>query len=76
MCFFNMLRQIKCFVLKTIRFSESDCVADFVVGNIDMVTIKKKSTFPTLRVRTYSCIKVYKVTFWSTYFGQTLFIIH
>ena len=72
----NMLRQIKCFVLNTIRFSQSDCVADFVVGNVDMVTMEKKSTFPTQQVRTYSCIKVYKVTFWSTCFGQTLFFIH
>ena len=59
----NMLRQIKCFVLNTIRFSQSDCLADFVVGNIDMVTMEKKSTFPTHQVKTYTCIKVYKVTF-------------
>ena len=68
----NILRQVKCFVLNSIRFSQFDCVADFVVGNIDMVTMEKKNTFPTQQVRTYSCIKVYKVTFRSTYFGQTL----
>ena len=41
-----ILRQTKCFVLNSIRFSQSDCVADFVVGNIDMVTMEKKNTFP------------------------------
>ena len=57
---------MKCFVLNTIRFSQTDCVADFVVGNIDMVSMEKNNTFPTHRVRTYSCIEVFKVTFWST----------
>lgn len=72
----NILRQIKCFVLNTIRFCQSDCVADLVVENIDMVTMEKKNTFPTHQVRTYRCIKVYKVTFWCTYFRQTLYVIH
>ena len=59
----NILRQIKCSDLNTIRFSKTDCVADFVVGNIDMVSMEKNNTFPTHQVRTYSCIKVFKVTF-------------
>ena len=48
-----------------IRFSQTDCVADFVVGNIDMVSMERKNTFPTHQVRTYSCIEVHKGTFWS-----------
>ena len=57
---------MKCFVLNIIRFSQADCVANFVVGNIDMVSMEKKNTFPTHQVRTYSCIEVFKVTFSST----------
>ena len=72
----NILRRMECFVLNnSIRFSPSDCVADFVVGNIDMVTMKKKniSNSPGENIQLF---KVYKVTFWSTYFGQTLFFTH
>lgn len=57
-----------------IRFSQTDCVADFVKGNIDMATMERKNTFPLHRVRTYSCTKDYNITFWSIYFGKTLFI--
>ena len=66
----NILRQIKCFVLNIIRFSQTD----FVVGNIDMVSMEKKNTFPTHQVRTCSCIEVYKDTFWSDLlWANTLF---
>lgn len=66
----DILSQMKCFVLNKMRFSQTDCVADFVKGNIDMATMEKKNTFPLHQVRTYSCTKDYNVTFWSTYFGQ------
>ena len=57
----NTTRRMKCFVLNTIRFSQTDCVADFVVGNIDMVKMEKNITFPTHQVRTYSRIEFFKV---------------
>ena len=47
----NILPQIKCSVLNTIRFSQTDCVADFVVGNINMVSMEKTNTFATHQVR-------------------------
>ena len=73
----NILRQIKCYVLNnTIRFSRSDCVADFVVGNIDMVTMEKKNTFPTNQVRTYNCTKFIRLNFAVIILGKHCFVFH